>query len=52
MASQWSEAPFLHTCDDCAHFVRDSELCVHGYPTHPHRKGALPIVFCKEFELA
>jgi hypothetical protein len=44
--------PFLHSCDDCVHFAADHGRCIHGYPTAPHRKNALPIAFCKEFELA
>jgi hypothetical protein len=43
---------FRHTCDDCVHYVH---VCVHGYPTAPHRltiSTANEIFFCKEFELA
>jgi hypothetical protein len=48
-------------CEDCVHFAAETAACAHGYPTAPHRSrplaprpGAdlLPIVFCKEFELA
>ncbi|MCC6877421.1 MAG: hypothetical protein IT378_24155 [Sandaracinaceae bacterium] len=41
-------------CEDCAHFDAASERCAHGYPNEEHRarEHALPLVFCKEFELA
>lgn len=41
-------------CEDCAHFDAASERCAHGYPNEEHRarERALPLVFCKEFELA
>jgi len=43
---------FRYACEDCAYFVPDLDACAHGYPTTPHKRGALTIVFCKEFELA
>ena len=46
------DARLRYACEDCAYFVDDLEECAHGYPTSPHRKRALVIVFCKEFELA
>lgn len=41
-------------CDDCAHFDREANACVHGYPTEIHRRtlDADEIVFCKEFEVS
>jgi hypothetical protein len=47
-----------HTCEDCAHFDLERELCSHGYPTEAHRARATLedegsfVVFCKEWELA
>ena len=43
--------PFLHCCEDCVYFLPERDGCAHEYPTRPHRRGALPVVFCKEFEL-
>jgi hypothetical protein len=45
------------TCEDCALYDPERDLCVHGFPTTEHRLGyyedpGAPIVFCKDFELA
>ncbi|MBK6579161.1 MAG: hypothetical protein IPG17_23830 [Sandaracinaceae bacterium] len=42
-------------CEDCALFD-DKERCVHGFPTHRHRRSryldpSAPILICKEFDL-
>ncbi len=41
-------------CDDCAHFDRERERCVHGYPAAPRRDAIATsdeLELCKEFEL-
>lgn len=46
---------FRHACEDCCHFgAREGEepRCGNGWPTKEHRAGALPLVPCKEFEVA
>jgi hypothetical protein len=44
------------TCEDCALFDPERELCAHGFPTDEHRlrhydRLDSPLVFCKDFEL-
>lgn len=46
------------TCEHCAHFDTDLEVCLHGYPNGMHRLAyyeATPrpaaILFCKDFDL-
>ena len=46
-----------HTCEDCAHFDLQREICRSGWPTEPYRRaryrqGPPDLVMCKEFELA
>ena len=49
---------FAFTCEDCGHYDQVRERCRHEYPVAEHRAAAqvpgsaLPLVFCKEFELA
>ncbi|HEX2732503.1 MAG TPA: hypothetical protein VHM70_12910 [Polyangiaceae bacterium] len=44
------------TCDSCAHFDPEAEVCGEGYPSDEHRH--LPVAvgdvmcFCKMFELS
>jgi hypothetical protein len=45
------------TCEECALFDAERELCSHGYPTEEHRQAYYEqrdalIVLCKDFELA
>lgn len=42
-------------CEDCALWDDERDRCAHGYPTNEHRRPtspSLPVVFCKDFELA
>jgi len=42
-------------CEQCAHFVLETERCANEYPNSAHREGALSaaeLTFCKEFELS
>jgi hypothetical protein len=44
------------TCEDCALFDDARGTCAHGFPTDEHRArryadAAMPLVFCKDFEL-
>lgn len=44
------------TCEDCALFDPEHELCSHGFPTEEHRfayyeSPTAELVFCKDFEL-
>ena len=41
-------------CDDCVHFDREGERCLHGYPAEPRHDAIATrdeIELCKEFEL-
>ena len=49
---------FCYTCEDCAHFDTDEEICLHGFPNQMHRLSyyqSTPrprtILFCKDFDL-
>jgi hypothetical protein len=49
---------FCFTCEHCAHFDTDKEVCLHGFPNKMHRlryyrKEPRPkgILFCKDFDL-
>ena len=55
---QRKQFSFCFTCEDCAHFDPDREVCLHGYPNHMHRltyyagaKKPQTILFCKDFDL-
>lgn len=44
------------TCEHCALFDPELDLCSHGFPTEEHRlryyaRRDVPIVLCKDFEL-
>jgi hypothetical protein len=46
-----------YTCEHCALFDPEAERCAHGFPTDEHRlayyaRHDVPLVFCKDFELA
>lgn len=50
---------FCFTCEHCAHFDDEREVCLHGFPNRMHRldrylPAAAPraILFCKDFDLA
>jgi hypothetical protein len=45
------------TCEHCALFDAERSVCSHGFPTDEHRleyyeSQDVPLVFCKDFELA
>jgi hypothetical protein len=45
------------TCEHCALFDPEPGSCAHGFPTDEHRlayyeRSDVPLVFCKDFELA
>jgi hypothetical protein len=47
----------VFTCEACAHFVPEEEVCDLLYPTEPHRQATFdnaregdPVLFCKMFE--
>jgi hypothetical protein len=45
------------TCEHCAMFDLERDACAHGFPTDEHRmvyyrSCDVPLVFCKDFELA
>jgi hypothetical protein len=44
---------FRFTCDECAHFDAESELCSFDYPAAPRRDAleASEVELCKAFEL-
>ena len=49
---------FRFTCEHCAHFDDEKEVCIHGFPNEMHRLGYYiaekrpkTIVFCKDFDL-
>jgi hypothetical protein len=49
---------FCFTCEHCAHFDADTDVCLHGFPNEMHRLAyytATPspptILFCKDFDL-
>jgi hypothetical protein len=56
--AQRKEFRFCFTCEHCAHFDSDQDICLHGYPNGmhllsyylatPHPTG---ILFCKDFDL-
>jgi hypothetical protein len=43
------------TCESCAAFDPDQDLCAYGYSTEPHRRLPMVVdqqfIFCKAFEL-
>ena len=49
---------FCFTCEHCAHFDSDKEVCLHGFPNEMHRLAYYEqtprprtILFCKDFDL-
>jgi len=48
---------FRFCCEDCCHFDRERQTCVHGWPHAEHAlrfydgPACRELVFCKEFEL-
>lgn len=45
----------VFSCDHCAQFDLENELCSLGYPSEPHRSPNLEardeVIFCKTFEV-
>ena len=46
-------------CEDCVYFDDENDICVHLYPTAPHRKAYFAdrplekmLIFCREFDIS
>jgi len=44
------------TCEHCALWDEQRDLCAHGFPTEQHRDACYedakaPLLFCKDFEM-